>query len=144
MGCSNDLTCRSNKHWRLKQAREDHCGINTSVLRSMITKLPITQTLAVSQAEFFMDALVTRSWIYNGEFAYWKHPFPLWKSHQTPLIYTDVRWKAMQAYIICRARYNKTAHASKLKEAESAYVLQPKAGHQGRKTFFTEIRWIGP
>ena len=33
---------------RLKQASGDHCGINTSVLRSLITMLLITQALAKS------------------------------------------------------------------------------------------------
>ena len=36
------------------------------------------------------------------------------------------------------------AKASKLKEADYVYVLQPKADDQGSKILFTEFRWIGP
>ena len=50
----------------------------------------------------------------------------------------------MQAYIIFKAYYDKKANASKLKEADYVYVLQPKADHQGSKIPFTEFRWIGP
>ena len=38
----------------------------------------------------------------------------------------------------------KKANASKLKELDYVYVLQPKADHQGSKIPFTEFRWIGP
>ena len=50
----------------------------------------------------------------------------------------------MQAYIKYKAYYDKKANASKLKEADYVYILQPKADHQGSKIPFTEIRWIGP
>ena len=43
-----------------------------------------------------------------------------------------------------KAYYDKKANASKLKEADFIYVLQPKADHQGSKIPFTEFRWIGP
>ena len=36
LGYLSDLTHQSNSHWRLKQASGDHCGINTSALRSSI------------------------------------------------------------------------------------------------------------
>ena len=50
----------------------------------------------------------------------------------------------MQAYIEYNAYYDKKANASKLKEADYIYILQPKADHQGSKIPFTEFRWIGP
>ena len=50
----------------------------------------------------------------------------------------------MQAYIKNKADYDKKANASKLKDANYVYVLQPKANHQGSKIPFTEFRCIGP
>ena len=50
----------------------------------------------------------------------------------------------MQAYIKYKAYYDKQANASKLKEADHVYVIQPRADHQGSKSVFTEFRWIGP
>ena len=38
----------------------------------------------------------------------------------------------------------KRANASKLKQSDYAYCLQPKADHQGSKIPFTGFRWIGP
>ena len=63
---------------------------------------------------------------------------------QTEMIHQDVRKNAMQAYIKYKAYYDRKANASKLKEADYLYGLQPKADHQGRKIPFTEFRWIGP
>ena len=63
---------------------------------------------------------------------------------QTEMIHQDVRKNVMQAYIKFKAFYDKKANASKLKEADYIYVLQPKADHQGSKIPFTEFRWIGP
>ena len=63
---------------------------------------------------------------------------------QTEMIHQDVRKNIMQAYITYKAYYDKKANASKLKEADYVYILQPKADHQGSKTPFTEFRWIGP
>ena len=59
---------------------------------------------------------------------------------QTELIHQHVRKNAMQAYIKYKAYYDKKANASKLKEADYVYVLQPKADHQGSKVPFTEFR----
>ena len=50
----------------------------------------------------------------------------------------------MQAYIKYKAHYDKKANASKLKEADYVYILQPKADHQGSKIPITEFRRIGP
>ena len=61
---------------------------------------------------------------------------------QTERIHQDVRKNAMQAYIKNKAYYDKKANASKLKEADHVYVLQPKAD-QGSKFLFTGFRWIG-
>ena len=63
---------------------------------------------------------------------------------QTEMIHQDVRKNIMQAYIKYKAYYDKKANASKLKEADYVYILQPKADHQGSKIPFTEFRWIGP
>ena len=38
----------------------------------------------------------------------------------------------------------KKANASKLKQSDYVYTLQPKADHQGSKIPFTDFRWIGP
>ena len=62
---------------------------------------------------------------------------------QAEMIYQDDRKNAMQAYIKYKAYYKKTK-ASKLKQADYVYVLQPKADHQGSKIPFKEVCWIGP
>ena len=63
---------------------------------------------------------------------------------QTEMIHQDIRKNTMQAYIKYKAYYDKKANASKLKEADYVYILQPKADHQGCKIPFTEFRWMGP
>ena len=63
---------------------------------------------------------------------------------QTEAIFQDVRKNAMQAYIKYKAYYDKKANASKLKESDYVYLLQPKADHQGSKIPFTDFLWIGP
>ena len=63
---------------------------------------------------------------------------------QTEMIHQGVRKNRMQAYIKYIAYYVKEANASKLKEADYVYVLQPKADHPGSKIPFTDFRWIGP
>ena len=63
---------------------------------------------------------------------------------QTEMIHQDVRKNTMQAYIKCKAYYDKKANNSKPKEADYVYILQPNADHQGSKISFTEFRWIGP
>ena len=55
------------------------------------------------------------------------------------MIHQDVRKNTMQAYIKYKAYYDKKANASKLKEADYVYILQPKADHQGSKIPFTEF-----
>ena len=42
----------------------------------------------------------------------------------------------MQAYIKYKTYYDKKANASKLKERDYVYVLQPKVNHQGNKNTF--------
>ena len=63
---------------------------------------------------------------------------------QTEMIHQAVRKNIMQAYIKYKAYYDKKANASKLKEADYVYILQPKADHQGSKIPSTEFRWFGP
>ena len=63
---------------------------------------------------------------------------------QTEMIHQDVRKNIMQACIKYKAFYDKKTNASKLKEADHVYIMQPKADHQGSKFPFSEIRWIAP
>ena len=63
---------------------------------------------------------------------------------QTEMIFQDVRRNAMQAYIKYKAYYDKKANASKFKQSDYVYILQPKADHQGSKIPFIDFRWIGP
>ena len=63
---------------------------------------------------------------------------------QTEMISQDVRRNAMQACIKYKAYYDKKANASKLKQSDNVYILQPKADHQGSKIPLTDFRWIGP
>ena len=63
---------------------------------------------------------------------------------QTETIFPDFRKNAMQACIKYKADYDRKANASKLKQADYVFTLQPKADHQGSKTPFTDFRWIGP
>ena len=63
---------------------------------------------------------------------------------QTEMIFQDVRRNAMQAYIKHKAYYDGKANASKLKQADYAYILQPKPDHQGIEFPFTDFWWIGP
>ena len=64
--------------------------------------------------------------------------------NQTEMILQDVRKNAIQAYIKDKAFYDEKTNASKLKETDYAYVLQPKADHHWSKIPITEFRWIGP
>ena len=63
---------------------------------------------------------------------------------QTEMIFQDVRRNTMQAYIKYKAYYDKKANASKPKQSDYVYILQPKADHQGSKFPCTDFRWIGP
>ena len=60
------------------------------------------------------------------------------------MIFQDVRRNPMQAYIKYKAYYDTKANASKLKQFDYVYILQPKADHQGSKIPLTDFRWIGP
>ena len=63
---------------------------------------------------------------------------------QTEKIFRDVRKNAMQAYIKYKAYYDKKANASKMKQADYIFILQPKADNQRSKIPFTDFCWIGP
>ena len=63
---------------------------------------------------------------------------------QTEIIFQDVCKNALQAYIKYKAYYDKKANASKLKQADYVFILQPKADHQGKEIPFTKFRWTGP
>ena len=63
---------------------------------------------------------------------------------QTEMIFQVVRKNALQAYIKYKAYYDQKANASKPKQANYVYILQPKADHQGSKIPFRGFRWIGP
>ena len=62
----------------------------------------------------------------------------------TAVILQDVRKNAMQAYIKYKEYYDQKPNASKLKQADYVYILQPKADHQESKILFTDFRWSGP
>ena len=59
---------------------------------------------------------------------------------ETQMIYQDVRREAMQAHIKYKAYYDKKANASKLKEGDCVYVLQPRADNQGKEFLCTEFQ----
>ena len=63
--------------------------------------------------------------------------------NQAEMIHQGVRKNTMQAYIKYKVYYDKKANASKLKEADYVYFLQPKADLQWSKFPFTEFRRIG-
>ena len=102
----------------MKQLSEDKCGINTSVLRSLITTLLITQVLAVSQTEFFSVRILYNALDLKLEFRPQQAPIPISQIprdvlDQAEMNYQDVRRKAMQAYIKYEAYYDtKKANAS--------------------------------
>ena len=50
----------------------------------------------------------------------------------------------MQAYIKYKAYFDRKSNASKVKNADYVFILQPKADHEGNKIPFTDFRWIGP
>ena len=56
------------------------------------------------------------------------------------MIHQEVRKNTVQAYIKYKAYHDKNANASKFKEADYVYILQPKADHRGSKIPFTEFR----
>ena len=60
---------------------------------------------------------------------------------QTETIFQNVQRNAMQAYIKDKAYYDKKANASKLKQSDYVYILQPKADDQGSRIPFTDFRW---
>ena len=63
---------------------------------------------------------------------------------QTETLFQDVRKNALQAYIKYKAYYDRKANASKFKQTDYVFILQPKADDQGSKIPFTDFRWIGP
>ena len=141
-------------HMSIKQALKIETGERRSFwhkyvsIASFIIPLLITKVLVVSQAESFTAAFHTTLDLELG-IRPQQQPIPTSQIaqdvlDQTEIIYQDVRKKAMQAYIKYRAYYRKQANASKLKEADYVYILQPIADHQGSKAPFTEFRWMGP
>ena len=50
----------------------------------------------------------------------------------------------MKAYIKHKAYYDKKASASKLKQAQNVFVLQPNVSQHGSEVPFTDFCWIGP
>ena len=61
---------------------------------------------------------------------------------QTELIFQDVRRNAMQAYIKYKAYFDKKANASKLKQPDYVYTIQPKADHQRNRIFLQIFRGL--
>ena len=62
---------------------------------------------------------------------------------QTETIFRDVRKKAMQAFIKYKAYYDRKAKASKLKQADYVFILQPKANHQGSEISLQTFARLG-
>ena len=60
------------------------------------------------------------------------------------MIFQGVRKNAIKAYVKYKSYYNKKTNASKIKQADYVYILQPKADHQASKIPFSDFRWIGP
>ena len=52
---------------------------------------------------------------------------------ETEMIFQAFGKNVIQAYIKYKAYYDRKANASKLKQADYVYILQPKADHQGSK-----------
>ena len=63
---------------------------------------------------------------------------------ETQQKFRDVRKNAMRAYFKYKAYYDRKAKASKLKERNYIYLLEPKAAHQGSKILFIDFRKIWP
>ena len=126
----------------MRQASGDHCGTNTSILRSLLTTFPTTNVFAGS-GRIPYNVLDLKLGIRPQQQLI---PSQMAEDvlEQTEMIHQDVRKKAMQAYIKYKAYYDKMANASKLKEADYVYVLHPKADHQRSKIPFTGFRWTGP
>ena len=66
----------------MKQASVDHCGINTSALRSLITTPHTIQVLAVNRAECFTAAFLTKYLISKWVFVHRKFPHQIQKLHK--------------------------------------------------------------
>ena len=105
--------------------------------------------MAVRQAEFFMSAFPTISWIQKLGIRPQQTAIPTSQTFrdvldQRQMIYQDVRRNALQAYIKHKTNYDKKANTSMLKETVYLYVLQAKADHQASKIPLKEFRWFGP
>ena len=62
---------------------------------------------------------------------------------QTKMTYQDIRKNAIQGCMKYKAYHDRRRKASKLKEKDYVYALQPEPQHQGSKILFTELRWLG-
>ena len=122
------------------QVSKNPCGIITSLLRSLITTLLITQAC-------FMDAFVIMSYIWNLGLVHLKHPYPIWKMLKTFSQKQKLSTK-MVSKTLCKLTSNtipfmtKKATVPKFKRTDYVYVLQAKADYQASKTVFTEFRLV--
>ena len=57
---------------------------------------------------------------------------------QKEMIYQVDRNNAMQAYINCKAYYDKKTNDLNLKEENNLFIIQPKSNYQGRKVLLAE------
>ena len=132
----------------IKQANKDLLGINTSTLRSLITAHLFTHLLAVTGTVFhgrIRCKVVSSKMVIRPQQA----SMPTSQIAQgflekAGLIYKDFRKNALQAYIKCKAYYDKQAKCPKPERKDYVYVLQLKTDHQVSTITFTELRWIGP
>ena len=63
---------------------------------------------------------------------------------RTQILHDKTKKNVMQSYIKNKKYYDKQAKASRLREKDYCFILQPKADHQGSKIPFRDFRWIGP
>ena len=64
--------------------------------------------------------------------------------NRTKLLIDETKRNIMQSYVKYKEYSDRKAKASRLKENDYCFVLQPKANHQGSKIPFRDDRWVGP
>ena len=110
----------------------DHCGKNTSILRSSIIKTSYHTSIASEPSRVIHDCIPYNFLDLKLGIRTQQQPIPTSQIaqdglDQTEMIYQDVRKNAMQGYIKNKAYYDKKAKTSRLKEAQYVYVLHLKA-----------------
>ena len=126
--------------------KEDLCGISMSTLRFWIT----THTsIGCEPSKVFHGRVPYNVLNLKMGIHFQRIPTPNSQTaedvfKQTEVAFHDIRDSTMQAYIKYKAFYDKKANASKLKEQQYVYLLQPKADNHGSKIPFPDFWQIGP